>query len=261
MQRGDEHQGFKDEAEDVQEESENSRDEFENSKDEFENSQDEFLEPAGPDAVDGDGATAAAGSQNEGDSTDSAGGAEEGADDPATELEKAKSEAAEHYDRYLRAAAELDNYRKRTVKMRAESREETIRDILLQIAPMLDNMRRALSQERADAAAIIQGVGLIFNQFQDILKGYGLEEIVAAGERFDPNVHEAMLEVESDEHSPGTVIEEMEKGYKLRDKVLRPARVVVSKAVSGGQSGDEGSGGDSESPDLESESTDTTEST
>ena len=229
MQGGDEHEGSQDESQD-----ESLRDEQVLSED--------SAEPAAPDVTDGDEASVAAA-------------------DPAMELEKAKSEAAEHYDRYLRAAAELDNYRKRTVRMRAESREETIRDILLQIAPMLDNMRRALSQERADAAAIIQGVELIFNQFQDILKGYGLEEIEALGERFDPNVHEAMLEVESAEHSPGTVIEEMEKGYKLRERVLRPARVVVCKAASGGQPAREGSEGDSKSSDLESESTDPAEST
>ena len=156
-------------------------------------------------------------------------------DDLETQLGKAQAESAEHYDRYVRAVAELDNYRKRTIKMRAESREETIRDLLLQVAPLLDNMRRALSLEDSDAAAIVQGIGLIFNQFQDILKGYGLEEIDAVGTPFDPNLYEAMLEVESAEHPPGTVVEEMDKGYVLREKVVRPARVVVSKAPANGQ--------------------------
>ena len=166
---------------------------------------------------------------------DEAEGSGEGEDDLETQLEKARAESVENYDRYLRAVAELDNYRKRTIKMRAESREETIRDLLLQVAPLLDNMRRALSQEDSDTAAIVQGIGLIFNQFQDILKGYGLEEIDAVGTPFDPNVHEAMLEIESAEHPPGTVLEEMDKGYVLRDKVVRPARVVVSKAPANGQ--------------------------
>ena len=160
------------------------------------------------------------------------------ADDLETQLEKTKAEAEENYDRYVRAVAELDNFRKRTVKMRAESREETIRDLLLQVAPLLDNMRRALSQSDSDVAAIVQGVELIFSQFQEILKGYGLEEIEAVGTPFDPNIHEAMLEVESADHPPGTVIEEMDKGYVLRDRVVRPARVVVSKSPAGGE-GDE----------------------
>ena len=158
---------------------------------------------------------------------DEAGGEEAAAE---SELEKAQAEAAENYDRYLRAAAELDNFRKRTLKMRSETREETVRDLLLQVAPLLDNMRRALSQETEDAAAVKQGVELIVNQFQSILKGYGLEEIEARGEPFDPNLHEAMMEVADNEHPPGTVLEEMEKGYMLRDKVVLPARVVVSKA-------------------------------
>ena len=150
--------------------------------------------------------------------------------EPLVELEKARAEAADNYDRYLRAAAELDNFRKRAVRMRAESREETLRDLLLQIAPLMDNMRRALAQEAAEAQSLKQGVELILSQFQKILNGYGLEEIEAAGKPFDPNLHEAMLEVESADCEPGTVLEEMEKGYRLREKVLRPARVVVGKA-------------------------------
>ena len=151
-------------------------------------------------------------------------------DESLVELEKARAEAADNYDRYLRAAAELDNFRKRAVRMRAESREETLRDLLLQIAPLMDNMRRALAQEAAEAQSLKQGVELILSQFQTILNGYGLEEIEAAGKPFDPNLHEAMLEVESADCEPGTVLEEMEKGYRLREKVLRPARVVVGKA-------------------------------
>ena len=177
------------------------------------------------------GAAAARGGENReaaaAEAVDEAGGEEAAAE---SELEKARAEAAENYDRYLRAAAELDNFRKHTLKMRSETREETVRDLLLQVAPLLDNMRRALSQETEDAAAVKQGVELIVNQFQSILKGYGLEEIEARGEPFDPNLHEAMMEVADNEHPPGTVLEEMEKGYMLRDKVVLPARVVVSKA-------------------------------
>jgi molecular chaperone GrpE len=157
------------------------------------------------------------------------------AEDPAKALEAARAQAAENYDRYLRAAAELDNYRKRTARMRSETREETLRDVLLQIAPIMDNMRRALAQEKATVEAFKQGVELIYAQFQEALRGYGLEEIQALGQPFDPLCHEALLEVERPDQPPGTVVEEMEKGYRLRDKVVRPARVVVSKT--GGQNG------------------------
>ena len=150
--------------------------------------------------------------------------------DGLAELEAARAEAAANYDRYVRAVAELDNYRKRTVRMRAETRDEILRDILLQVAPILDNLRRALRQETQEAELLKQGVELICGQFNDVLKGYGLAEIEALGQPFDPEVHEALAEVPDDEHAPGTVIEEMEKGYKLNDKVVRYARVVVSKA-------------------------------
>ena len=150
--------------------------------------------------------------------------------DGITEAEAARAEAAANYDRYVRAVAELDNYRKRTVRMRAEARDETLRDVLLQVAPILDNLRRALRQETQEVDALKQGVELICGQFNDVLKGYGLAEIESVGQPFDPEVHEALAEVPDDEHPPGTVIEEMEKGYKLNDKVVRYARVVVSKA-------------------------------
>ena len=146
------------------------------------------------------------------------------------ELEAARAEAAANYDRYVRAVAELDNYRKRTVRMRAEARDETLRDVLLQVAPVLDNLRRALGQETQEADSLKQGIELICGQFNDVLKGYGLAEIESVGQPFDPEVHEALAEVPDGEHPPGTVIEEMEKGYKLNDKVVRYARVVVSKA-------------------------------
>lgn len=163
-------------------------------------------------------------------------------DDPLAQLEKARAEAAGNYDRYLRAAAELDNFRKRAVRMRAESREETLRDLLLQIAPLMDNMRRALAQEGAEAQSLKQGVELILSQFQAVLNGYGLEEIEAVGKPFDPNLHEAMLEVESADCEPGAILEEMEKGYRLREKVLRPARVVVAKAPAEKEESEAGEG-------------------
>ena len=156
-------------------------------------------------------------------------------DAAARELEIAKIEAADNYDRFLRAKAELDNYRKRTAKIRVEVREETLRDLLLGLAPIFDNLRRALNQETADAVALKEGIELISNQFEESLKGYGLEIMDVVGKPFDPNVHEAMMEVESAEHEPGTVVEELDRGYLFGGKVVRPARVVVCKA--GGANG------------------------
>ena len=167
----------------------------------------------------------------ESDQQEGNGGEEGEVASPEDELEAARAEAAANYDRYLRSIAELDNYRKRTVRMRTEAREDTLRDLLLQVAPVLDNLHRALNQQTQDADSLKQGVELIYGQFNEVLKGYGLAEIEAVGQSFDPNLHEALAEVPSAEHEPGTVMEEMEKGYKLNDKVVRPSRVVVSKAI------------------------------
>ncbi|MDE0965439.1 MAG: nucleotide exchange factor GrpE [Candidatus Latescibacteria bacterium] len=167
----------------------------------------------------------------ESDQQEGHGGEEGEVASPEDELEAARAEAAANYDRYLRSVAELDNYRKRTVRMRTEAREDTLRDLLLQVAPVLDNLHRALNQQTQDADSLKQGVELICGQFNEVLKGYGLAEIEAVGQAFDPNLHEALAEVPSAEHEPGTVMEEMDKGYKLNDKVVRPSRVVVSKAI------------------------------
>ena len=151
------------------------------------------------------------------------------------QLAAAKQEAAAHYDRYMRSVAELDNFRKRTARMRSDVREDTLRDMLLQMAPVVDNMRRALDQDTEDVEGLKQGIELIYSQFNAALEGYGLKAVEAMGAPFDPNMHEAMLEVEDAEHEPGTVVQEMEKGHELNGKVVRPARVVVSKAPSEGE--------------------------
>jgi molecular chaperone GrpE len=190
-------------------------------------SRDESDSPIEPEAGDVDtqaDAQSAAGEPTTGEPSE----AETSEVDTRTDLEKAQAEAAENHDRYLRSVAELDNFRKRTVKMRSETRDSTLRDVLLQIGPMLDNFRRALGQESDDVASFRQGIDIIFKQFNDILSGYGLVEIAAEGQPFDPNLHEAMAQVPSAEHPPGTVIKEMEKGYTLNDKIVRPTRVVVS---------------------------------
>ena len=189
-------------------------------------SQDEAAEPCEQAATESQKEAAAESQETAAESQEEAAGEA----DVLAELEATRAEAAANYDRYVRAVAELDNYRKRTVRMRAETRDEVLRDILLQVAPILDNLRRALRQETQEAESLKQGVELICGQFNDVLKGYGLAEIEALGQPFDPEVHEALAEVPDDEHAPGTVIEEMEKGYKLNDKVVRYARVVVSKA-------------------------------
>jgi molecular chaperone GrpE len=156
---------------------------------------------------------------------------EDGDSEDLDPLAQALLEVESYKDRYLRAAAELDNFRKRTARTRSEVREETLRDALLQFAPVMDNMRRALDQDTQGVDLLKEGIELIYDQLCSAFSTYGLEPIEAIDSVFDPNLHEAMMEVADPERNPGTVIQEMEKGYTLNGKVVRPSRVVVSKVV------------------------------
>jgi molecular chaperone GrpE len=142
-----------------------------------------------------------------------------------------EAEAAANYDKFVRAAADLDNYRKRAAKEKAEAlkygNETLIRDIL----PFLDGVDRALQHatKSEDFEAFRQGLALLRDQLLHALEKHGVQRLETLGKDFDPNFHEAMLHVETDEHDHNKVIEEHEKGYLLNDRLLRAARVSVSK--------------------------------
>lgn len=146
------------------------------------------------------------------------------------ELVQAKAKADEHYDRLLRLQAEFDNYRKRTQKEKAEIIKYASEHLIEELLPVLDNFERAASsaQLNPDLKTFSQGVDLIFRQLQTALGKEGLKMIEAMGQPFDPNLHDAVLRVESDEHPENTVVEELQKGYYLKEKVLRPSMVKVS---------------------------------
>jgi molecular chaperone GrpE len=153
---------------------------------------------------------------------------------PGKLLEKEK-EAKENYEKYLRSVAELENYKKFAAKERADliryNNENIIRDIL----PVLDSLDRALdlADTSRDVNAFIDGVRMIQEQLLNCLEKYGVRKIEVAGREFDPNIHEALLQVESDEHKDNHVVTEFEKGYLLNDRLLKPAKVSVSKRPSG----------------------------
>ena len=148
------------------------------------------------------------------------------------ELEEAKAQASENYDRFLRLYAEFDNYRKRVAREKAELVRYGNEELLKELLPVLDNLERALEHAKkgGDPKAIVEGVELILDQFQAVLKRFGVETIRAIGERFDPERHEAVGEQEAEGAEPGEVILEVQKGYMLNDRLLRPAKVVVAKA-------------------------------
>lgn len=146
-----------------------------------------------------------------------------------------KQLADENFDKYLRAMAELDNFRKRVAKEYLEKEAEANRNLIAKLLPVLDNFDRALEAarnhgEKSEAfESFYQGIKLIDQQIHDLLEQEGLKEFNSKGEEFDPNRHDAMLVIETDEHEPGTVLDEIERGFAYRGKVLRHARVTVSR--------------------------------
>jgi molecular chaperone GrpE len=133
-------------------------------------------------------------------------------------------------DRLLRTAAEFDNYRKRMEKERRELSEYAAADILTEMLPILDNFERALAAPpTTDVSSLRKGVELIHKQMLDLLRKRGVKPIDALGADFDPNIHEAVVHEPSDAHREGEVMQELQRGFRLGDRLLRPAMVKVAK--------------------------------
>jgi molecular chaperone GrpE len=145
-----------------------------------------------------------------------------------SELEKVKAERDSLLDRLARAQAEFDNARKRAGKEQQESRDYAIADAIKSLLPVIDSLERAL-QVKSDAAELRSGVELIYKQLQAALAKLSVHPIVAKGEPFDPRVHEAIELVETSDVPDHQVIEELQRGYKLKDRLLRPAMVRVAQ--------------------------------
>jgi molecular chaperone GrpE len=148
------------------------------------------------------------------------------------EVENKAREAAEAQDRYLRALADFDNFRRRTAREREDWRRQAQEELLREILPVLDNFDRALAAAPAspaeDAGSIRAGVELIHRDFLNALERLGVRPFSAVGEPFDPQRHEAVARVEQEDVADHTVVGETQRGYLFRDRVLRPARVVVA---------------------------------
>jgi len=150
--------------------------------------------------------------------------------DVTAELEKLRAENEEYQQRLLRAQADFDNYRRRTVKEKEELGKYASAKLITELLPVIDNFERALqtSGDVTDAASYVKGVEMIFRQLEGVLKAEGLTAMEAEGQPFNPEFHQAIMQVESEEHEEGIVVEVVQKGYMLKDKVLRPAMVKVS---------------------------------
>ena len=176
---------------------------------------------------------AAAGTQEE-TPEESSQTASEGAEEPAAEeadAEKAEADAKaaeeQESERYMRLMAEFQNFKRRAAREKSDIHAYANEKIIGELLPVLDNFERALQTESGDLESYSKGMELIFTQLKTALEHAGLEEIKALGEEFDPNVHNAVMTEDSEEHEDGRISKVLQKGYKLNDKVIRPSMVAV----------------------------------
>jgi molecular chaperone GrpE len=152
------------------------------------------------------------------------------------ELKTRAARADEHWDRLLRTTADFENFKKRAAREKIESGQSSTAALIQKLLPVLDHfeMAQAAAQSAKDdkLAALQEGVGMIQQQLKSILAGTGVEEIDALGKAFDPALHEAVSQLESAEVPEGHVVQQLRKGYKLRERLLRPASVMVAKKPS-----------------------------
>ncbi len=151
----------------------------------------------------------------------------ESEEDKLSEEEKLRAELDEQKDKYLRVVAEYDNFRKRTAKERLDLISTSKADAITQLLPVVDNFERALSAPTQDET-YKTGIEMIMKQLKDVLKSLGIEEIDPIGEKFDPNVANAVNQIEDENLGDNEVAQVFQKGYRIGDKVLRYAMVVVA---------------------------------
>ena len=145
-------------------------------------------------------------------------------------MKEANQTIADLEDRVLRMTADFDNYRKRATREKEEARQFASQSLLEELLPVLDNFEMALVAAGDADPAIRDGVQMIYDQLFAVLKDSGMEPIDAMGEAFDPNLHEALSQEETTNANEGTVVQQVQRGYKLNERLVRPARVVVAKA-------------------------------
>ncbi|MET0390815.1 MAG: nucleotide exchange factor GrpE [Polyangiales bacterium] len=180
-------------------------------------------------------------SEKSGETTDPGSAAPEGQDTAAA---SATAERDQLRDQLLRTAADFDNYRKRTRReiddAKVRGREDAIKDIL----PVFDNLERAVmaAESAQTVASVVEGVKMVLKLFEDTAERMGLNRVKTKGERFDPAIHEAIQQQETDEHPPGTILTEIVPGYMVGQRLLRAAMVVVARKPSGKPATDGGEG-------------------
>ncbi len=145
----------------------------------------------------------------------------------------ASAELAELKDRYLRLGADFDNFRRRSLKERQDLHNYANENLVKELLPIVDNLERAVDhgrkeEQRGDSDNLLQGIELTYRSLMQLLTRHGVVEIQALGQAFNPQIHEAVRRIPSSEQAPGTVVEVYQKGYMLKDRMLRPAMVAVA---------------------------------
>lgn len=150
--------------------------------------------------------------------------------DVEAQAEALKNEKEELESRLLRLQAEFDNYKRRTLKEREAERKYKAQDMVQELLPVMDNFERALQVEVSEEnESILEGIDMVYRQLQDVFASQGVSVIETEGADFDPNIHHAVMQVEDDSVETNKVVEELQKGYLLKDRVIRPAMVKVNK--------------------------------
>ena len=151
------------------------------------------------------------------------------------ELKRVEAENVDLKDRLARRQADFENYRKRVERERSETYNRVVADVAAKLLPVLDNLKRALETEASVEASesdefrhFLSGVDLIYKQLNGVLEALGVKPVPAVGEQFDPHVHEAVVTEPTDDYEPDTVMQELVTGYRLGDKLIRPALVKVA---------------------------------
>ena len=158
------------------------------------------------------------------------------ATDPLKEMEtriksSEEEEAKETYDRFLRVSAEFENYKKRSAREMSEFKKFANESLIKELLLVVDNMERAINSSKDKGTSkngLVEGIDMTLKELLKIFKEFGVKQVESMGKPFDPNFHQAVMQEETDEHPHNTVINELQKGYIINERLLRPAMVVVS---------------------------------
>jgi molecular chaperone GrpE len=147
------------------------------------------------------------------------------------QIDKLRAEKDEVFARLQRLSADYQNYQKRTAKQIAESITYEKEVVIKSLLPVLDNLDHTIinTEKLKDSGEVLKGIKIIYDQFLAVLKTHGVEQIIAVGAKFDPECHQAVMQKSEPDKEDGAVLEELRKGYRLGDKILRPASVIVNK--------------------------------